>query len=96
MDFVLAPKAIGDLEDIENYTAKNWGPDQATVYVEALLSRCATLAFDRKHWRSRDDLASGLFARREQQHVIIFRQQADLMEVARILHVRMDPIRHLD
>jgi hypothetical protein len=31
--YILSPRARGDIEDIWNYTATNWGIDQAELYI---------------------------------------------------------------
>lgn len=54
MDYVLSPAARSDLGSIWDYTAENWGIEQADRYILGIRNACEALAAgDRKgHVRS--------------------------------------------
>ena len=93
--FALARAAVGDLESIADYTAERWGARQAAAYLEALEIRLRDLAERPASGRARDALAPGLRSFPFESHVIFYQQTEDGIVVARILHQRQDPERHL-
>ena len=95
MKTVISPAAIGDLEDIWLYSAANCGAAQADSYIDTVMARIEWLTLHRLLWRSRDDLRQGLFAQREAQHLIVFRERSTALEIVRILHVSMDAALHI-
>jgi len=94
-EFRLSPRAQRDLEGIFDYTVKQWGLPQALVYTDLIEATCADLA--QAPQRSQDCAAIRVGYRRRtvEQHVIYFRLMSDGIAIIRILHQRMDPIRHL-
>ena len=91
----LARSAVKDLAQIGRHTRANWGERQAVRYRELLKARFEWLTRNRALWRERRDLGSGIFACREQSHVIVFRTRGEVLEILRVLHVRMDIRQHL-
>lgn len=95
MRVTLTTAAKADLDQIFFYTLEKWGLEQARQYVHDL-------------YTALDDLATGkrtahpLFQNRDYKrikvgaHVVIFIEQPDEYRVVRILHQRMDIMRHLD
>jgi toxin ParE1/3/4 len=84
--------------DIWLYSAKQWSPEQADRYVEALVGRFEWLCYNPALWKPRPELADGLHGYRQQSHVIYFRPGGDgpeLIEIVRILHARMMPEHHV-
>jgi toxin ParE1/3/4 len=93
---VVSPAAEADLAGIHEYTIGNWGEGAAAAYIDTLVSRFKWLAVNRSLWQARDDLRPGLFGRYEGQHLIVFRDGGDHLQIVRVLHRRMDPARHLE
>jgi len=90
--FRLSPAALGDLESINEYIAKD-DPTAAARLVEAILDRCWLLTRQPLIGTSRDDLQTGLRDMRIGKYVI-FRRVLDeenaVIEVVRILHHARD------
>lgn len=91
----LASNAVADLRGIRTYTRERWGGAQATRYVTQLRDRMRWLAASSDRGRRRADLGKGLFSYPEGSHIIYFRWSEAVLEVVRVLHHRMDPLRHL-
>ncbi len=86
----LSDLALSDLVDIEDYTARTWGDDQADEYLDQLEKRFYWLAEHVQVGKSRADIALGLCSFPEGRHIIYYRFNATMLEVARILHCSMD------
>ncbi len=93
---LLSPAAQGDLRSIWDYSARNWGEDQADRYILAIRDACTALADGRKHGRPIDNIRPGYRKLAVQAHFLFYRvTEARLIEVVRILHERMDVAAHL-
>lgn len=96
MRIKISPSARRDVIDIWHYGAKHFGDVQADAYLDALSLRLQWLCVHRNLWRARPDLSPELFAYPHASHMIYFRhQQAEMIEIARILHQQMDAERHV-
>lgn len=94
-EFRLSPRAQRDFESIFDYTVTQWGLPQAIRYTEALEAACAALALALLQWQNCATIRQGYWRRTFEQHVLYFRQTAYGIAVIRILHQRMDQVRHL-
>ncbi|HRC59432.1 MAG TPA: type II toxin-antitoxin system RelE/ParE family toxin [Candidatus Propionivibrio aalborgensis] len=89
-----SPAAEADIDGIWDYSADNWGPEQADRYTDEIRDACHALASGRKQGRVVDvrprylKISTG-------SHVIYYRDQGDRLEIVRVLHSRMDSNRHL-
>ncbi len=89
-----SPAAAADLDDIWDYTAEEWGADQADRYTDDIQSTCNSLARGEK--RGRDvDVRSSYLKHAVGKHFVFFRTTKVGIEVIRILHQSMDVGRHL-
>lgn len=89
-----SPAAEGDIDEIWDYSADRWGPDQADSYTDAIRDACYALAEGTKHGRSADVLPN--FQKYLcGSHVVYFLDYPDRLHVIRILHQRQDAQRHL-
>ncbi len=95
MKFRLTRPAIRDLAEIGRHTREKWGEKQARRYRTALTARLHWLCQNRSLWRERPELQEGVYAYREQSHVLVFREYEEGIEILRILHGRMDLMHHL-
>jgi len=80
------------------YAAEQWNFDQADRYVDSLVSRFDWLCNNPSLWKTRPDIADGLYSYPQQSHVIYFRAHGDalqLIEIVRVLHGRMEPHRYV-
>lgn len=94
-EYRLAPAAERDLEEIWRYTAEQWGIEQAHRYTDALTAAFAELAEAPKSAAACDHIRAGYRRRGVERHVIYFRITAYGIAIVRILHGRMDALRHL-
>lgn len=86
----LTPAAKADLSAIWDYTAERWGVAQAESYVRQLQVAIAALATNPRLGSPADHVRPGYRRHRNGSHLIFYRQQADMIEIVRILHERMD------
>lgn len=90
----LSPAAKADIAGIWQYSAVNWGPDQADRYTDEIRDICHALASGTKQGRA-------VTVRPDYQkipcgsHVVYFREKSSRIEVIRILHARQDVERNL-
>lgn len=90
--YVLSQKADQDLFGIYEYTLENWGIDQLKIYSAHIEQALRSLVKHPTDHRSiaREDLAEGCRCHKVQHHWIVYRLKRGQIEVARILHERMD------
>ena len=89
--YYLTNKAVEDLSGIWEYTFETWSEKQADEYYSMLIDFCKKLAGEPEMDKKYDDIKQGLFGYRIHKHIIFYRSVADKeIEVARILHCRMD------
>ena len=94
--YQLTTRAVDDLSDIWNYTFDTWSETQADRYYQMLLGHCQDIADGRVAGKPYADVILGLFGSAIGQHNIFYhRVQEDLIEIARILHGRVDLRRRL-
>lgn len=88
------PAAIGDFEEIWDYTSANWDEVQAERYIETLEAACRSLAGGTAIGRS----ASTRIPCMKYpcgSHFIYYQEDTTTVTVIRVLHGRMDPERHI-
>lgn len=91
----LSPRAQADLDEIWDFTAKRWGLDQAETYTRLLQGAIETIAAEPTRGRACDDIRAGYRKYPVGSHVLFYRKTEAGTDVVRILHQRMDVIRHL-
>lgn len=94
-EYRLSPAAQRDLEDIFDYTAAEWGLEQAFRYIDLIEAACALLAEAPMSAAACDHIRPGYRRRPVQRHVIYARAEPYGVAVIRILHDHMDAERHL-
>ena len=95
MTLDLTPAAISDLRSIRDYTLETWGELQEQEYLDALWKKFEEILSGPQRWRFRNDLFPGCQIASQGKHVILFRIDAEVLQVVRILHSAMDFRRHL-
>jgi toxin ParE1/3/4 len=86
----LAKAAQDDLREIRDYTRISWGDKQARHYLSEIKECFETLVKNPELGKSRDEVREGLRSINVGRHVIFYRVGDSAIEVARILHGRMD------
>ncbi|MEM8617583.1 MAG: type II toxin-antitoxin system RelE/ParE family toxin [Pseudomonadota bacterium] len=89
-----AKAALNDLSAIYDYTAENWGVDQAEDYQHALRAAIHRLADGNAIGRKVVE-RSGYSKYTVNAHCIFFRRIKNGIEIIRVLHQAMDTERHL-
>lgn len=84
-------RAVDDLTNIWEYTLVKWSERQADYYYEMLISSCTEIANAPDLGKEYHSIASDLFGLRANRHIIFYRVlDSQIVEIIRILHVRMD------
>ncbi|PWE17353.1 hypothetical protein DDZ18_06620 [Marinicauda salina] len=91
----LRPLARRDLTDIWRYAADRWSEDQADRYLRTLNETLLSLLEFPERGRSLESVRATYRMVRAESHLVIYRPLGQAIEVVRILHMRMDPERHL-
>ena len=90
-EYKLTIKATKDLRNIWNYTFDTWSENQADKYYYMILDSCQEIADGKVKGKKYAGIYSGLSGIRAGKNIIFYRQiTIDRVEIARILHERMD------
>lgn len=93
-EYRLSPEAESDMDNIWDYTAEEWGREQADRYARMLTERCSELAMSPETGKAvevREGYHRGVVGK----HAIYYRIVPYGIAVVRILHERMSVSRHL-
>ena len=89
--YVLTRKVLEDLSRIWVYTFEVWSEAQADKYYYMIIDSCQELADKIVIGKPYPDVHEEISGYRIGQHIIFYRPlKADKIEIARILHSRMD------
>lgn len=90
----LSPKAQDSIDEISDFTAEQWGEDQAARYVEALFVEFGRIADRKVPWRGLPPwMGIDGFRRSWRRHIVYWRLEADgKITVVTVLHERMDQL----
>jgi toxin ParE1/3/4 len=90
-NYVLTNKAVEDLSKIWDYTFEVWSETQADRYYDMLIDSCQELADEKVLGKNYGDVMQDILGYRVGLHIIFYRKiKGNKIEVARILHSRMD------
>jgi toxin ParE1/3/4 len=90
-NYTLTNKAVDDLTKIWDYTFEVWSEEQADKYYYILHDSFQDLADGKVSGKNYDEVRRDLFGFRVGQHIVFYRSlKSDKIEIARILHSRMD------
>lgn len=90
-NYILTNKAVEDLSKIWDYTVEVWSEKQADKYYFMLLDFCQELADEKVIGKNYHEVDERILGFKIGQHIIFYRAMKDnKIEIARILHVRMD------
>lgn len=93
--YVLSPRAQADLDEIWDYTERNWGKEQAEAYIRLIGAAVQARAASPERGKACDDVRKGYRKYPAGSHMIFFRLSDGGIDVVRILHRRMDFTRRL-
>jgi len=92
----LAPRARRDIRQIRLYGRREWGEERSDAYQAALALGLQRLQDFPRIGVPRDDLRPGLRSLRVRDHQLLYRIDADVINVLRVVHVRQDTTAILD
>lgn len=89
--YTLTNKALEDLSKIWEYTFEIWSEAQADKYYYMILDSCEELANEIVIGRKYPEIHKDILGYKIGQHIIFYRRlKSNKIEVARILHIRMN------
>ena len=91
----LSRQAERDIENILQYTYETYGERQRQIYADALHEAFETITANPGLGHGRPDLSDRHRAFNVEQHVVVYTVSGRTVNVARILHGRMDFSRHV-
>ncbi|MEA2514607.1 MAG: toxin ParE1/3/4 [Thermomicrobiales bacterium] len=91
---MLAPEARHDLADILVYSERLWRRRQRSIYRAALRRGFETVRDNPDIGTAKDEIEPGMRVHPVEHHVLYDRLNDNVIEIARVLHERMDPGRH--
>ncbi len=89
--YILTNKALEDLSKIWNYTFEIWSEAQDDKYYYMIIDSCEELGRKKVVGKTYPEVHDEILDYKIGQHIIFYRPiKGDKIEVARILHSRMD------
>lgn len=96
MQYRITYPAEEDMVEVWRYTFRKWGEEQADLYIDTLLLRYIWLTDNPSLWKPRPEIAADMYSYTHKSHVIFFHVTNDVMDILRVLHVKMDFPRHFE
>ena len=93
--YELSQEADNDLDEIYDYTADNFGVEQAVTYLSSFEEIFNDLCKHPELGRERNEIRSGLRSLAHQSHTIFYRVLTNKIRMVRILHGSRDIARFL-
>lgn len=90
----LSPLAEVDLFKIISTTIESWGSTQAKVYAQTIDAALFKLAQYPDFGRERNEIYKDAKSFPIEKHIVFYQVSESGIDVARILHQRMDPSKH--
>lgn len=84
-----------DLKNIWLYTYETWGEAQADQYFNELDNGLKTLSQNPDIGKNRGSIRKGYRSFQINRHMVFYKVASFTIQIVRVLHVRMDPERHL-
>ena len=88
--YELSPEADQDLEDIFDYTEREFGIDQAIEYLSGFEGIIAKLVHNPGLGKKREEIREGLRSLLKDKHVVFYRILDNRIRIVRILHGSRD------
>lgn len=93
-NYRLSPLAEEDLFKIISTTIESWGNTQAEVYAQTIDTALLKLAEYPDFGKERNDVYNGAKSFPVEKHIVFYQVSEKGIDVARILHQRMDLSKH--
>lgn len=90
MFYELSPEADRDLEDIFDYTEREFGIDQAIEYLSGFEGMFTKLVHNPELGKEREEIREGLRSLLKEKHVVFYRILGNRIRIVRILHGSRD------
>ena len=95
VEYLLSPEAQQSLQEIKNFSVKNFGKQRAKTYLEDILNRFREPAANPSLGKKRNELNAGYYSSFAGSHTIYYRTKPGLIEIIDVLHQSMEPTRHI-
>ena len=92
--YTISPRAQRDLDEIWEYTQRNWGIDQAVFYVRQIARHIDMVSERISTGRACPEVRAGYYKYPSGSHLLFYRMTDGGMDIVRILHESMDFGRH--
>ena len=90
-NYILTNKAVEDLSKVWDYTFEVWSETQADRYYYMLTDACQELADEKVRGKNYEEVKDDILGFKVGLHIIFYRRlKGNKIEIARILHSRMD------
>ena len=86
--YILSQEADIDIDNIFEYTAKEFGFNQAVKYITDFDTIFKHLLINPNIGKSRDEIKKGLLSFPKEEHVVFYRILSNHIRIIRILHGR--------
>jgi len=90
MVYELSPEADQDLEDIFDYTEREFGSNQAIDYLSGFDDLFAKLVNSPELGKEREEIREGLRSLLKEKHIVFYRILPNRIRIVRILHGSRD------
>lgn len=94
-EYRLTPAARSDIRSIWAYRDDEWGSAQADRYLGQIEETIDLLVRNPARGRARDEIRPGFRSHSAGSHMIFYRIVGSDIEIARVLHQRMNPQLHI-
>ncbi len=96
LNFEISGLALEDLDNIWEYTAKQWSKEQANKYYNDIFSVIDRICQKPDTGQTIDDIKKGHRRTNVKSHMIIYKVKGTKVYIDRILHQKMDIENHLN
>jgi toxin ParE1/3/4 len=91
MKYEISEKANEDIDKIWLYTFENWSLEQADRYYNLIMDEIEFIADNFESGKSLEHLRKGYRSSKVKSHIIFYKKsESNVIEIIRILHMRMD------
>lgn len=92
---VIAPDARKDLKEIYQYSLRQWGQAQSESYLSTIKNQFWSLTQQPLMGTERPELLPDVRSLPVKSHTLLYRVNANKVEIISVLHGRQDPQHHL-
>ena len=85
-----------DIQGIWLYTYEKWGEAQADKYFDELEYGIKTIGHNPAIGKNCDAIREGYRSFQINRHIVYYKVKSSTIHIVRVLHERMDPMRHLE